>query len=74
MVAGYFKKASSWLRQEFNGGVRFVIGLTIFGNFCMYMHYIPLFGVNSVVTVIMSFEDCILKIYEMIIIRHYFSV
>jgi hypothetical protein len=38
-----------------------VIGLTIFGNFCMYMHYTPLSGVNSVMTVIMSSEDYILK-------------
>jgi hypothetical protein len=51
-----------------------VIGLTIFGNFCMYMHYTPLSGVNSVVTVIMSSEACILKIYDMVIIKHNFSV
>jgi hypothetical protein len=51
-----------------------VIGLTIFGNFCIYMHYTPLFGVNSVMTVIMSSEDYILKIYDMVITMHHFSV
>jgi hypothetical protein len=46
---------------ELNGSVRFVIRLTIFGIFCMYMHYTPLFDVNSVVTVIMSSEESILN-------------
>ena len=51
---------------EFNGSVHFVIRLTIFGNFfvlyvCMYMHYTPLFGANSVVTVIWSSPDIIFQ-------------
>ena len=40
----------------------------------MYMPHTPLFGVNSVVTVIISSKDYILKIYDMVIIRHHFSV
>jgi hypothetical protein len=38
------------------------------------MHYTPFFSVNSVVTVIMSSGDYFLKIYDMVITRHYFSV
>jgi len=34
----------------------------------MHMFYTSLFSVNSVVTVIMSFEDYILKIYGMVMI------
>jgi hypothetical protein len=41
---------------------------------CMYMHYTPLFGANSVVTVIMSSKDQILQMYDMVITRYNFSV
>jgi len=65
-------------RCEFNGGVHFVIGLTIFGNFFVLYVYIcfihHFFSVNSVVTVIMSFGNYIFKIYDMVITRHCFSM
>src|SRR5882724_2041824 len=62
---------------EFNCGVHCVIRLTIFGNFfvlyvCMYMCYTPFFIVNSVVTVIVSSRNYLLKIYDMVITRRHF--
>ena len=62
---------------EFNGGVCCVIKLTIFGKFLCYMYAYALytnFGANSVITVILSSEDHILQMYDMVITRHHFSV
>ena len=61
-------------RWEFSCDGDYVICRLYFENIWYGHHQASCFGGNSVVTVIMSSEDYILKIYDMAIIRHHFSV
>ena len=59
---------------EFNCNSDYVIRTLHFENIWYGHHQASFFGVNSTVTVIMSSGHYILKIYDMGIIRHHFSV
>jgi hypothetical protein len=59
---------------EFSCDSDYVIRRLYFENIWYGHHQASFFSVNSVMTVIMSSRDYILKIYDMVIIRHHFSV
>ena len=59
---------------EFNHDVYFGIKLSILGNFFVSYHYTPFFSMNSAITAIMSSGEYIFTIYDMVIIRHCFSL
>ena len=57
---------------EFSRDSHCVIWRLHFENIWYGHHLASFFNVNSVMTVIMSFEDYILKIYDIVITRHHF--
>jgi len=61
-------------RWEFSCDCDYVIWRLYFENIWYGHHQASFFHANSVVTVIMSSKDYILKIYDMAIIKHHFSM
>ena len=59
---------------EFSCDSHGVIRRLHFGNIWYGHHQASFFSANSVMTVIVSSKDYILKIYDMVITRHHFSV
>ena len=59
---------------KFSHNSDFVIQRPYFANVWYGCQQTSSFSVNSVLTVIMSSEDYILKIYDRVIVRHHFSM
>jgi len=61
-----------WCKFRYDGD--YIIWRLYFENVSYGHHQTSFFSVNSIMTVIISFCDYILKIYNMIIIKHPFSM